>query len=206
MHNFTEVSIAVFKFGSTHTVRAWKLHSVESLCTSILIWMSDVHFDLDMHSCVGSLIIRQIRDARWHGSKLMKNGKRSIKKQVNVGQNTLKQVEKISCKNSNTAFPQIRKNFSKLASVTNFNVVQVNSNEIFAYVPFQVKNAVSAHTKKCPTRHSHTKSFITISTWSDIYKYAFLPWTVTEWNQLPQSLIDWRQLKVFKEQLKQHFK
>ena len=62
------------------------------------------------------------------------------------------------------------------------------------------------HPVKRPTRHSHTKSFITISTSSDIYKYAYLPRTVTEWNQLPQSLIDITDNKAFKEQLKQHFK
>lgn len=55
-----------------------------------------------------------------------------------------------------------------------------------------------------PTRKTHSKAFINISTKTDIYKYSFIPRTVTEWNLLPDSIIQTQDTKAFKEQLKHH--
>ncbi len=56
-----------------------------------------------------------------------------------------------------------------------------------------------------PTRRTHSKSFINISSKSDSYKYSFIPRTVADWNQLPEPIIQIQDSKAFKAALNNHF-
>jgi len=53
------------------------------------------------------------------------------------------------------------------------------------------------------TRRNHIHTYLHHPTSSDLYKYAFIPWTITQWNQLPQVVAEAPTLEAFKVGLQQ---
>ena len=51
---------------------------------------------------------------------------------------------------------------------------------------------------KCRSRHSHSNSFIPLSTSTSSHRLSFYPRTITQWNSLPQSIFDNDDLTSFK--------
>ena len=48
------------------------------------------------------------------------------------------------------------------------------------------------------SRHSHSDSYIPLSTSTSSHRLSFFPRTITQWNSLPQSIFDTNNLTLFK--------
>lgn len=54
------------------------------------------------------------------------------------------------------------------------------------------------------SRHSNSKAFNTIATSKDCYKYSFLPKTIKDWNNLPETIVATSEPNQFKQALEVH--
>jgi hypothetical protein len=53
------------------------------------------------------------------------------------------------------------------------------------------------------TRQNHIHTYLHHSASTDLYKFSFIPWTITQWNQLPQLVAEAPTLEAFKQGLQQ---
>ena len=61
------------------------------------------------------------------------------------------------------------------------------------HLSIPVRNLLHPVTR--PTRRTHNKSYIEIRANKDTFKYSFLPRTLTDWNSLPSTLVNPKNLK-----------
>jgi hypothetical protein len=62
--------------------------------------------------------------------------------------------------------------------------IQVNNNKV------EIQKTDRLIPQKMQTRHSHTKSFQIPSCKTEYRKESFFPRTITDWNKLPENIIN----------------
>ena len=75
----------------------------------------------------------------------------------------------------------------------------VNDIKTTLKIPDHIANKRSENSTR--TRNYHTQKFMQPRTRTDIYKYSFFPRTVTQWNNLPNSVINCCSLETFSSSL-----
>ena len=79
-------------------------------------------------------------------------------------------------------------NWSDLATRRKVNRLSIFQKAYYGQLSIPVQTLLHPVTRS--TRRNHSKSFIEVQTSRDSYKYSFLPRTVTDWNNLPENIVN----------------